>query len=195
MINTGGYDGLSLGLSTDVDLAADILDFWFGENLKQSYKTKWFPSGVDMQNNADDLIRRKYSNVLNLALQGNLNHWISEKKSLIALIIVLDQFSRHIYRNIEGKDDDRKLADKLALSFSKGLIQEMGWDKDLNVQEFVFALMPLRHSPSIEHLSNVLTNIRARLVLQQDEFDLLVKFEKQTIRRLQELQDRRKVSP
>jgi hypothetical protein len=62
------------------------------------------------------------------------------------------------------------------------------------VAEFVFVLMPFRHNQNISRLQNILHQIDSREMEEQQGLELLNKFRKQTLRRLQHLQDRSKVS-
>lgn len=90
-------------MSTQSDVidinAEEVLQFWFGGDLHVNYKTKWFPDGsVDTQNKADSVIFKKYSEIFQLAIDNKLTHWNDNIRSTVALIIIFDQFSRHIYR-------------------------------------------------------------------------------------------------
>ena len=68
----------------------EIVIFWF-EN-----KNYWFGCGIEF----DNLITYKYKNLLNLHLYLNLEFYANlNKYELLGKIILLDQFSRHIYRN------------------------------------------------------------------------------------------------
>ena len=74
-----------------------ILDYWF----KYGNFKKWFTSGQLY----DKEITEKFSFILKEAEKGNLLHWLKDSRSFLAHIILLDQFSRHIYR---GKPDAYK---------------------------------------------------------------------------------------
>jgi uncharacterized protein (DUF924 family) len=121
----------------DLDSYSDkILDYWFKSNNFR----KWFNSGQLY----DKEIEEKFSFILKEAEKGNLLHWLKDSKSFLAHIILLDQFSRHIYR---GKLDAYK-NDAKVLKF-----MEMGIDlyiDSYNAIEKMFALMPYQHSENIE---------------------------------------------
>lgn len=72
-----------------------VLDFWFGGDLETNYKTKWFPTGTkNLQKIADQEIKSKFESLLSDAVVGHLDSWCDEPKSTVALIVILDQFSR-----------------------------------------------------------------------------------------------------
>eukprot|EP01034_Spumella_vulgaris_P036096 gene36096-44514_t len=53
--------------------------------------------------------------------------------------------------------------------------------------------MPLRHTATIDHLTFILNNLKEKEGIEANSMDLLNKFRKQTVRRLQHLQDREKL--
>lgn len=202
----------------------EVLSFWFAGNLDENYKTKWFPtSSRSLQQQADEIITQRFSRYLQAALNHELDHWLQETSATVALIIILDQFSRHIYRqmNLPMDAKERLLTDQLALSISEKLISSSpppsssssatastsapssdtsstptmrssgvsSWDENLQIDQFVFSLMPFRHSATRERLQFVLDSIDDKILKQEKYFELLKKFRKQTLRRLQHLQD------
>jgi uncharacterized protein (DUF924 family) len=175
----------------------EVLSFWFDGNLDQNYKTKWFPtSSRSLQQQADEIITTKFSRYLYAALNHKLDHWLDQISSTIALIIILDQFSRHIYRQLDLPSDaqERILTDQLALSITEKLISSSSsWDLNLQVDQFVFSLMPFRHSATLERLQFVLNSIDEKIATHEKYSELLNKFRKQTLRRFQHLQDRNAV--
>lgn len=135
--------------------AARVLSYWFDGDSSINYKTKWFPSSSEsIQRDADVAVNNHFGalfhsiviNAPNLPLE--YEQWTNDKYSCLALIIVVDQFSRHIYRLQELSSDsiERKNADLLALELSKSIVQNhMDWlYMQYNIPQFVFALMPFR---------------------------------------------------
>lgn len=121
----------------DNDKVEKIINFWFEKDL--DYK-KWFSS----KNTYDNIIKTNFLNILKEAESGYLHEWLCHPKSYLAMIILLDQFSRHIYRHTA----DAYKNDKLVLLFT-----EMGLDLHLdkfNAIEKTFVLMPYQHSENIE---------------------------------------------
>ena len=133
----------------DNNYVSDILEFWF--NKKLDYK-KWFHS----KNTYDSYITKEFSNILILAEKGYLLDWLVSYKSYLAMIILMDQFSRHIYRDTsKSHENDTKIL----------LFTEMGLDLYLdqaNAIEKMFILMPYQHSENIDDQKlgvNILENL------------------------------------
>jgi Bacterial protein of unknown function (DUF924) len=79
--------------------AEDVLQFWFGGDMHTNYKTKWFPDGsAETQRKADETVSALFGSLFTSAVSGELVDWNKGLRSTVALIVVLDQFSRHIYR-------------------------------------------------------------------------------------------------
>ncbi len=115
--------------------AQTILDFWFKE-LKPK---DWFIKNLEL----DQLIKNRFYNIHQQAKQGELWHWRTQADSSLAEIIILDQFSRNIYRNQTGAFS----CDSLALALSQAAL-EKGWHQKLSSVEKGFLYMPFMHSES-----------------------------------------------
>lgn len=163
----------------------DILEYWFGGNIEENYNVKWFPSSTSgTQKKTDEFIQKRFGDLLDHAEKEALQHWKETNKGILALIVLLDQFSRHIHRNNRSKIDEN---DKKALDLSEQVLVK-GWDSNYNVYEFVFLLMPFRHQATGERLEKIVDLIDKRLEEEQKSVQLLEKFRKTTFRRLQDLQ-------
>jgi uncharacterized protein (DUF924 family) len=175
-----------------------VLDFWFGGDLQHNYHYKWFPDGnSDIQANTDREIVEKFQSVFDSAISQQLNDWQESLRGAIALIIVLDQFSRHIYRYHKLPPDHelRKSADSLALSVAIYVQDHYNEElQDLPAAHFVFTLMPFRHNANVDRLEYVMNKLDVRQQNNLQTNELLQRFRKQTYRRLQHLQDRVRVS-
>ena len=119
-----------------------MLEYWFGD-LKESKAptdeaiARWW--GKDLK--TDGYIRENFGRDLEEAARGGLAHWEQTPRGTLALIIVLDQFSRNVYR-----DDPRAFAqDGLALEIADRGISK-GFDKGLHPVMRVFFYMPFMHS-------------------------------------------------
>ena len=113
----------------------DVLDFWF----KELQPKDWFVSNQEV----DDTISERFGSLLESAAKSELFAWRSTAKGRLAEIIVLDQFSRNVYRNTP----QAFAQDPLALALAQDAI-ERGLDKELSTQERSFLYMPYMHSES-----------------------------------------------
>jgi len=107
----------------------------------------------------------------------------------VCLILVLDQFSRHVHRHRRSDPQQQAACDAQALEVCEQLLSQ-GWERRLSVAEHVFALFPLRHSPSVARLQRALAQVDARCVVEETHGQLLSRFRRATLRRLQDLQGR-----
>ena len=73
-----------------VDNVNKVIDFWF----KECKPIDWFKKDI----NFDLLIKKKFLKLVNLALNNKLPDWRGTKEGSLALIILLDQFTRNIFR-------------------------------------------------------------------------------------------------
>ena len=94
----------------------------------------------------DRLIAERFSAVLAAALDGRMNGWGDHADGCLALILVLDQFTRHIYR-----DSPRAfVGDAHALRLSTHAVS-VGWVANCaQVSHRQFFLMPMMHSEDVE---------------------------------------------
>jgi uncharacterized protein (DUF924 family) len=189
-----GTSALATFAVSELPTPDQVLAYWFEGDASEVYRTKWFPTG-QVQASTDSEIHEKFGALFRKACAGYLESWAREPKSHLALIVVLDQFARHIfrYRRLADDDHDREDADASALKHAEALTASPGWDKSFSVPEFVFAMMPFRHNATINRLKNVLTSIDAKENATNETIALLNRFRKQSLRRLQYLEDRAKV--
>jgi hypothetical protein len=89
---------------------------------------------------------------------------------------------RHLYRDLPVDARERKEADSKALATAEYLLERGDWESNMTVPEFVFSLMPLRHSSTTSRLRLVLDRIDAVAAKLAEHGDLLEKFRKQTLR-------------
>ena len=119
-----------------------ILDYWFGQ-LKEGElpaeekRELWWFKDPDFDNE----IKTKFEFDLISAKRGAFKSWEESPRGSLALIILLDQFSRNIYRDTEQSFSQDKQVLGICLN---GL--EKGFDKMLHPVECVFYYIPLMHS-------------------------------------------------
>ncbi|MBV7435395.1 DUF924 domain-containing protein [Cardiobacteriaceae bacterium TAE3-ERU3] len=112
-----------------------VLDFWF----KDIDKSLWFRKDDEF----DATIRERFGALTESAHAGELYVWRGDIYGRLAEIIVLDQFSRNIWR-----DDARAFAsDSMALVLAQEAIKQPDYDK-LDTDQRSFLLMPYMHSES-----------------------------------------------
>ena len=78
------------------------------------------------------------------AKQGELAHWVESPDGALALVILLDQFSRNIYRGTPNAF----AADEMALATAKQAIAQ-GYDLRLTAEQRGFLYMPFEHSEAL----------------------------------------------
>ncbi|MBV7387413.1 DUF924 domain-containing protein [Pasteurellaceae bacterium TAE3-ERU1] len=115
--------------------AQKVLDFWF-DGQHQPY---WF----DKNDAFDEAIKRQFGDVLTQAAACELSEWRTTVEGRLAEIIVLDQFSRNIYRN----SPQAYAQDDIALALAQEALKKEGYVALCPVQK-KFILMPFMHSES-----------------------------------------------
>jgi len=123
-----------------------LLDFWFGDlgfaDLPSSDRTNlWFGESEKLK----QMITKAFGTDYQAAIEGDLKPWSETPRGRLALIILLDQFSRYLHRNSPHAFDYDKRAQELCI---EGLKQRM--DQSLTLIERVFFYMPLVHAEDSE---------------------------------------------
>lgn len=161
-----------------------LLRFWFDGDVKERYAKLWFaPSGSPHQAAADGDVTARFGPLLEAAERGALEGWRESRTGLLALIVLFDQCTRHVYRDhaSRGRTGDDEPNNAKALACAEELLAR-GWETELSVAELVFALMPLRHSPTPERLQRVLSHLEARDAQNEQLADLLLRFRRYLLR-------------
>lgn len=117
--------------------AKDIIQFWFVDHDEKD----WFTGGEAF----DAEIIERFADTHTAAARGDLFDWRSDAKGRLAEIIILDQFSRQIYR----KDKRAFASDMQALTLAQHLVAS-GGDQDLEPRMRTFAYMPYMHAESLK---------------------------------------------
>jgi uncharacterized protein (DUF924 family) len=132
----------------------EVLSYWFPEEDISDADQKtfgrqmqwWFGGGPEV----DREISERFGKVLEQARRGELDSWAQTPRGRLALIVVLDQFSRNIYRGspLSYAQDEKAL--ELAV---EGI--DAGMDRELTPMERIFFWMPLGHSedPALQERS------------------------------------------
>ncbi|MFD1344085.1 DUF924 family protein [Litorisediminicola beolgyonensis] len=114
----------------------EILSFWLDEVG---------PDGWYKQDDAlDQRIRDDFEDVWDEAMEGRFGLWLTYPSGVLAYVILLDQFSRNMFRG-EAKAFS---SDKIALAASKGAIAK-GWDLKIDTPARQFFYLPMMHSENL----------------------------------------------
>ncbi|MGD9942962.1 MAG: DUF924 family protein [Burkholderiaceae bacterium] len=123
--------------------ATDVLEFWFGGADGRRHgqvRPEWFTKDPAF----DRLIADRFGVLIDEALAGRLAHWAGSPQDALALIIVLDQFTRNVFR-----DTPRMFAgDPLALALARRLVAD-GQDTALTPLQRWFCYLPFEHSEEL----------------------------------------------
>ena len=134
--------------------SSNVLDFWFREILSE----QWYKKDPAF----DETIRDRFETTVTAALASRLDNWANNADGCLALILLLDQFTRNIYRDTPRafSGDEMGLALSLRCAEREYLSHE-----DPAYRQFM--LMPMMHSedlaiqerslPLFENLTNPLT--------------------------------------
>ncbi len=115
----------------------DILDFWFAPGMEEL----WYANDPKV----DAGIRDQFMQTYEAARDGKLDAWRQQAQTLLALIVVLDQFPRNMFRG-EGR---AFATDHLALALTKEGIGK-DFDRALSGAQLDFFCMPLMHSEALD---------------------------------------------
>ena len=122
----------------------EVLSYWFPEGFSeadpqthQRQAERWMAGGLEV----DSEITERFGETLEQARRGELDHWAQTARGRLALIVVLEQFSRNVYRGspLSYAQDEKAL--RLAV---EGI--EFGMDRELSTAErfFFWLLLGLR---------------------------------------------------
>jgi uncharacterized protein (DUF924 family) len=125
--------------------AQAVLDFWFGDGLTLGWPSAsrsdlWFGGGAEL----DRQIEQTFGNQVRTAVDGGWVDWEAQPAERLALIILLDQFTRNVFRGsaLAFSGDPRACA--LARD-----AWDRHWDRDMPLVAQVFLAMPLMHAESL----------------------------------------------
>ncbi len=121
--------------------AHEVLEFWFGGEAERGRaRPEWFRKDAAF----DARIRERFGSLHARASRGELAAWRAERSSMLALVLVLDQFSRNLHRG-----DARAFAqDGQALACAREAIAR-GDDAHALPVERLFLYLPFEHSEDL----------------------------------------------
>jgi uncharacterized protein (DUF924 family) len=127
-------------------IAEDILDYWFGDSVRDPSKAPgrmafWF--GPDPERDAD--MRERWGEFVTAASEGKLDFWTKTPRGRLAVLILLDQMRRNIYR---GTAEAFRHDGRARYLMRDGVSRMM--DLKLTPIERLFFYMPLQHAESLD---------------------------------------------
>ncbi len=130
----------------EVSRVQAINDYWFGEIDQETGMPVegkfelWFGKSDEV----DQFLRAHFLDDLEKAKIGEYDHWIESDEGAVALVVLLDQFSRNIFRDSERMYE----ADDKVLELVKKLV---GQKRDLTMPtvHLIFLYMPYMHSEEL----------------------------------------------
>lgn len=128
--------------ATNNSRAGEILRFWFGDDAQYGKaRPQWFRKDPAF----DRQIRERFLDLHEEAAAGRLARWIERPADALALVLLLDQFPRNLFR-----DSARAFAcDRLARETAREAI-ERGYDVGRMPVERLFFYLPFEHSEALE---------------------------------------------
>ena len=114
----------------------DVLNFWFTEITPES----WFKKDA----NFDAALKSRFGQAVSDALAGRLDHWADNSDGCLALIILLDQVTRNIFRQSARAFS----GDEMALALSIRCV-DRGYLDTAKLPHRHFMLMPMMHSEDL----------------------------------------------
>jgi uncharacterized protein (DUF924 family) len=123
--------------------AQAVLDFWFGAPRSATHgqwRDAWFRKDAAF----DAAIAQRFGAVVETALAGGLRDWTAAPGTTLARIVLLDQFTRNVFR-----DRPRAFAgDALALEAAQAMVAA-GHDRALDPVQRAFVYLPFEHAESL----------------------------------------------
>lgn len=164
-----------------MDIYTEIILFWFNN------KNNWFGCSNDF----DTIINNKYKTLLETHLNEEIIV-IVDKNVLLGKIILLDQFSRHIYRNDENKKEIIKQYDDIALQ----ILEQYNVDDEIFINQFspeerCFLMMPFRHTFDEKYLLKCIELINEWTKISKDNNSFYKRFYQATLKALSDINNKK----
>lgn len=153
-----------------------ILELWFRERENNSpgldgRMNFWFGEDPEL----DIQLRHRYGTLIKQAAAGDLDHWAKTPLGRLALILVLDQFRRNVYRGKPEAFSHDKSALKLCI---EGAIAKH--DAQLSAIQKIFFFMPMQHVESLKVQSKSVAVFRGLIkratTVEKETFETVADF-------------------
>ena len=117
--------------------AVHIIEFWFDSLDGDDSRAEWFRNDPAF----DALIQQRFGALIESALAGELTHWMQASRPALARILLLDQFTRNVFRNTP-----RAFAgDPMALAAARDMVAKK-LDRTLPAYQRWFVYLPFEHA-------------------------------------------------
>ncbi len=133
----------------------EVLSFWFGVEGEPGYgefREAWFRKDPDF----DRQVRDRFEDLYEAGAAGELDGWMEEARSCLALVILLDQFPRNMFRG----DPRSYSTDNKAQEVAEYAV-DRAFDRELPAFQRMFLYMPFMHSEDLEHQQRSVELFRA----------------------------------
>jgi uncharacterized protein (DUF924 family) len=143
---------------------AEVLDFWLGDGVQKDWPTedlgkRWFGGGAEL----DAEISTRFGNEVEAAVSGGLQDWEQPRLNRLALVILLDQFTRNVFRgSARAFAGDARAQQLVQQTIAAGEDLQLPWAARL------FLYMPLMHAESLALQDECVASF-ARLVADAPE--------------------------
>lgn len=133
----------------NTESVADLLSFWFGDPAETPPQLltkfqRWYEGSPQL----DQEIRKRYGALVEAAVAGSLDSWQKSVSGRLALLVLLDQFTRNLYRGTARAYS----GDAAALALAIDTI-DSGAHHAYSLEERLFVIMPLVHAEDVAVLS------------------------------------------
>jgi uncharacterized protein (DUF924 family) len=124
---------------------AEVLDFWLGNGVQNEWPTqeqakRWFSGGAEL----DADIRARFGADVTTAVAGGLQDWEQPPLTRLALVILLDQFTRNVFRGkAQAFAGDARAQQLVLRTIASGEDRQLPWAGR------VFLYMPLMHAENL----------------------------------------------
>jgi uncharacterized protein (DUF924 family) len=148
----------------------EILAFWFGdETTSEEQARKWFAGGPEF----DQLCHQAFLTDYERAAAGLLDDWQEDPACCVALVLLIDQLPRNIFRNTRrayATDAKARAVTNRAIS--------RGFDRQLPPLQRAFMYMPLQHSENLADQRESL-RLQGQLAEENPECESFSKYAKE----------------
>ena len=156
-------------MANDLREQEQILTYWVGENQNDPASAKlkqklWYSGGA-----VDEEIREKFVEIFDRACAEMILHWGESAPGSLALVILLDQFSRNLHRGTVCA----YAQDPLARAVAKRAFK-LGFDRELSVPGRIFLLHPFHHSENMTDQAYVCMRLYELVAEGHDEWEELL---------------------